>query len=155
MKKIIIDSNTDSESLVALINLDTPIPLTVTGTSMLPFLLPSDVVWLKKYDKGRIEEGEIVLFRREGESGFVLHRVFEVIDDTFLRINGDAQFRCELIEKSQVVAKVEQIARDGRILDTETEKELKKRRIWKKTRLLRPLLIRIYKIKSGVNSSDS
>lgn len=148
MDKIVIDANTEAEMLVAMINLDTVIPLSVTGTSMLPFILPNDVVWLKKYDYSVLHEGQIVLFRREGETGFVLHRIFDIIDDNYLRINGDAQVKCELIEKSQVIATVEQITRDDKILETDTQEEKEKLFRWRKTRLLRPVLIRLFILKN-------
>lgn len=148
MEKIIIDANTDAEALIAMLNLDTLIPLSVTGTSMLPFILPNDVVWLKKYDYSVLHEGQVVLFRREGEEGFVLHRVYDVIDVNYVRINGDAQVKCELIEKSQIIAVVVQITRNGKILETDSPEEKKKLREWKKIRVFRPIIIRIYKLKN-------
>lgn len=148
MDKIVIDANTGAEAIISMINLDTLIPLSVTGTSMLPFILPNDVVWLKKYDYSALNEGQVVLFRREGETGFVLHRVFEVIDDNYVRINGDAQVKCELIERSQIIAVVQQIVRNGKILDTDKSEERDKLRKWKKTRLLRPVLIRLFMLKN-------
>jgi signal peptidase I len=61
--------------------------LKVSGTSMLPDLLPGDVVALEACAPGELVVGEMALFRREGR--LVLHRVIGFTDGGLLT-QGDA-----------------------------------------------------------------
>lgn len=146
MPCILVDVSKDSETFMELINLNTDVPVRVTGTSMLPFLIPDkDVVILRKYNGESLCEGQIVLFRSD-DGHFVLHRIFEIQDDGFLRINGDAQLSCEIIKASQVIATVKKLLRDGAEIDLSSKKLMRRQNVWKKLRLIRPVLVRGYKI---------
>lgn len=146
MPSLLVDVSKDSETFMELINLNTDVPVRVTGTSMLPFLLPDkDVVTLRKYNGEHLCEGQIVLFRSD-DGHFVLHRIFEILDDGFLKINGDAQLSCEIIKTVQVLATVKKVMRDGTEVDLSSEKLIRRQKVWKKLRLIRPVLVRGYKI---------
>lgn len=146
MPSIVVDIDRDYDAFVELIDLDTPIPVRVTGTSMLPFLHPDkDIVYVRKYKNEPLCENQIVFFKND-EGKLILHRIFEVLDDGFLRINGDAQFGCEVIKTSQVIATAEKILRNGAELDMSSEKLIRRQKIWKKLRPIRPVLIKAYKI---------
>lgn len=67
--------------------------LTVTGSSMQPFLREGDVVELHAPDAKRVHPGDLVLIQRS-DTTYVLHRVARVVGDAFWLL-GDAQTDCE------------------------------------------------------------
>ena len=69
---------------------DTPLSLPVTGSSMLPFLVPGrDSVLLARPGR-RLRRGDMVLYRREG-GGYVLHRIVACQRDGAFAMAGDAR----------------------------------------------------------------
>lgn len=92
--------------------------LTVTGSSMLPFLRhKKDAVVLAKPEPQMLRRGRVVFFQRES-GAYILHRIRRVEKDGSLCINGDAQAWTEHIRPEQVLAVVVAIRRkSGRILD--------------------------------------
>ena len=92
-----------------------PCLLTVTGSSMLPFLRhKKDAVVLippmPPYRRGDI------LFYLRGSSQCVLHRVHRVQPDGTLLVCGDAQSNLENVQPAQIVASVSHIRRSGKLL---------------------------------------
>ncbi len=84
----------------------------VRGTSMLPFIREKDAVILTK--PGNLRKHDIVFYRRE-DGHYVLHRIFQV-KNGFYVLMGDNQTRKEQpIYSSQVIAKVKEVVREGRI----------------------------------------
>ena len=80
------------------------IPLLVTGTSMLPFLLDRrSVVYLEKDRSYQPKRGDIVLFLRP-DGAWVLHRVVRLLPNGKLLINGDGQAWTETIMPQQIMA---------------------------------------------------
>lgn len=87
--------------------------LTVTGTSMLPFLRhKKDSVLLAAPKQADIATNKIVLFRRL-DGSFILHRIRRVRKDGSLLICGDAQSWTEIIAPDQVLAVVTAVQRKG------------------------------------------
>lgn len=88
--------------------------LRVTGTSMKPFLFPTDYVYLKKVDS--LEKGNIILYQRK-DGTYILHRIVKLKPD-YLVLSGDHQlFKEYPIYKNQVIAKVSKIEKNGQIND--------------------------------------
>lgn len=120
------------------------VPLTVTGSSMMPLLKPHrDIVWLEKCDAEQIKNGDILLFEREGGKP-VLHRVVKIKNDRLI-MNGDALDWSEVIRKSQVAARVKKIERDGKTIDCDSKALRLWDAAWYVTRPIRPILRRIKK----------
>ncbi|HZV59517.1 MAG TPA: S24/S26 family peptidase [Candidatus Eremiobacteraceae bacterium] len=90
--------------------------LRVTGTSMMPFMLPGDLVTVKRANINAVSSGEIVLFKRPG--GFALHRVVAktTVSSTFaLLTRGDRlQYNDPVISSEALLGRVESIERNGR-----------------------------------------
>ena len=92
----------------------TPLPLPVTGSSMLPFLSPGrDSVLLARPNR-RLRRGDMALYRREG-GGYVLHRIVACQRDGGFAMAGDAQQLVERgIRRDQIVAVMCAAVRKGR-----------------------------------------
>lgn len=87
--------------------------LTVTGTSMLPFLRDrQDAVLLAPLSRPP-RRGDILFYLR-GEGTCILHRVHRVRPDGTLVLCGDAQVGLEPVRPEQVVAVATHIERKGR-----------------------------------------
>lgn len=63
-------------------------PLTVTGTSMRPFITPhTDTIFIEKASCDKLKKGDVVFVYRDGKP--LLHRIYKVTDDGFYT-KGDA-----------------------------------------------------------------
>lgn len=98
--------------LIAALEAGRPCRLTVTGTSMLPFLRDRrDAVLLEKA-AAPFERGQILLYLRpHGQP--ILHRIHRVREDGMLLMCGDAQRMLEPIAPGQVLARVTHVERGG------------------------------------------
>lgn len=86
--------------------------LRVTGTSMLPSLLPKDLLFLQRVDAAKMEAGDVVLFKCG--SRLLVHRIVFVNGEN-LTTRGDALRCCDAnIKRTEVLAKVCSIERFGR-----------------------------------------
>lgn len=96
-----------------------PISITVTGTSMQPFLRHSrDRVLVQPIEPTKITRGDILLYKRENGQ-FVLHRVHSMQEKSFVMI-GDAQWILEKgISRDQVLGKVTDALRKGKKISCE------------------------------------
>ena len=102
-----------SDSIEELVAEGAIVPLCVSGSSMNPFLISRrDVVYLKAYTEKDFINGSIFLFKRN-DGSLVLHRVKKICSDGSLLFCGDAQTEYEKVEKSQIVAYVSEIERNG------------------------------------------
>ena len=109
--------------------------MTPNGISMLPLIRPGvDSVSLVLPTD--IKRGDIVLYKRDNGQ-YVLHRVIYIKNDEYVMC-GDNQKVLEYgITKKHILAKLKDVYRDGKAIDTEN-KEYKKyynRQLKKKTRL--------------------
>ena len=88
-----VDTNAYISTLCELVNEGREVVLTVTGSSMSPFLIHQrDAVMLGKMMTSP-QRGDIVLFQREDDS-YVVHRVRKVSDEGYYMI-GDGQTETE------------------------------------------------------------
>ncbi len=119
------------------------LPLVVSGSSMVPFLVSGrDSVLLAPPDSG-FKKGSILFFRRKS-GGYVLHRLHRR-DDTGLWFVGDAQDEIEgPIFAEQVFAEVVGVRRKGRDLKRHGFTEFFFRRIWPLTVGHRKTIIGLY-----------
>ena len=88
------------------------VSMTISGTSMEPFLIHGrDRIYFQK-PKSPIQKGDMVFFQRTtGE--YVMHRVMKVNDHRYY-VAGDHQTFLEgPIEETQIFAKVVSVERDG------------------------------------------
>lgn len=85
--------------------------VTVTGTSMLPTLHPSDSVIIARSNS--YEPGAILVFQYKSE-GYIIHRLLSVSNDHFL-CKGDNAFRLENVIIRNVLGKVLFVKHDNRI----------------------------------------
>ncbi len=89
--------------------------LVVTGRSMLPFLRhKTDAVILTAFVPPA-KKNEIVFYRRP-DGTCVLHRVFRIEKDGTLFVCGDAQTALEPILPEQILARVTNIEKKGKII---------------------------------------
>jgi signal peptidase I len=94
--------------------------LRITGTSMMPCMLPGDLVTVRRASINEISRGEVVLFKRP--NGFGLHRVVAkpAASSTFaLLTRGDRlQYNDPVISSEALLGRVERIERNGRQFPT-------------------------------------
>ena len=122
------------------------VALRVTGTSMTPFLLDGgSIVYIVKKEQYHYKRGGIYLYRRE-DGSYVLHRIYQILDDEWLLMNGDAQVFLEKLHKSQIVAEVVQILRKKRIITPNNHGYQCLVWIWRHCRRLRPYFAKGIKI---------
>lgn len=119
----------------------THIPVTVSGTSMTPFLDPGDTVFLDLPDRP-IWRGDVILFARFGQK-YILHRVVNVFPDGTLELLGDAQIHSERILPEQTRAIVTSARHNGRLLDGNSLRWKFFRGPWQHLRRSRPCINRI------------
>lgn len=121
------------------------VPLTVTGSSMMPLLKPQrDIVWLERCGDDDIKKGAILLFERAGGKP-VLHRVVNIKNGRLV-MNGDALSWSETIDKAQVVACVKRIERNGKTVSCEDKAVKVRDALWYVTRPIRPVLKKLHNL---------
>ena len=119
IREKIIPAQQLMDEYIPLIQQGLELPLTVTGSSMLPFLVPKrDAVLLCKPPEV-LRRGDIVLFRRAGGE-YILHRIWRVQPDG-LYIIGDNQRTAEgPVKPCQVAAAVSGARRRGKIISPDS-----------------------------------
>ncbi|MBE6730158.1 MAG: hypothetical protein E7564_00535 [Ruminococcaceae bacterium] len=129
--------------LEALINEVQAVPLVISGNSMLPFLIHGrDTVYLSKVDSS-LKKGDIVLYKRD-DGSYILHRIYKAEENLFQLI-GDAQPVIEKgIRRNQIIAKVTQIKRKGKLIKEKNLFWKFFQKIWINIIPLRAGLIKIY-----------
>lgn len=120
------------------------IPLMVTGSSMVPFLLDRrSVVYLKKDSAYVPHRGDIVMFMRV-DGSWVLHRVLKVLPDGRLVINGDGQRWTEIIYPYQIMAHVTCFVRKKREVSVENKTYRILSRVWMRLRPIHGAFARLF-----------
>lgn len=142
-KHICVETAALMDEYRTLLELTDMLPLTVTGHSMVPFLVERrDTVYLSRI-RGSLRRGDMALYRRAG-GAYVLHRVYRARDGCYTML-GDAQTLPEPgIRQEQLVAVVTAVERKG--------KQLRKgcfwwfffEKVWIRMLPLRPLGVRAY-----------
>lgn len=133
------------DKLTAVFEVGGTFPLTVTGSSMIPFLAPSrDAVILSKPSGSTApKRGEIKLFRRDS-GDYILHRIYKVTAEG-LYFTGDAQTVVEgPIPAASVCADVFAVRRQGRLLTRKNFTWLVYSGLWLYLRPARPCIMKIY-----------
>lgn len=100
--------------MLALMEETGTVPLTITGSSMTPFLVHKrDTVYLSRIERP-LKRGDMVFYRRDSGS-YILHRVYRAEETcTFV---GDAQTALEpRIRPDQTLAMVTAVRRKGKLL---------------------------------------
>lgn len=133
-----------SDSIENLIVEGVTVPLCVSGSSMNPFLISRrDIVYLRKHTENDLKNGSIILFKRINGS-LVLHRVKKCCTDGSMLLCGDAQTKCEKVEKSQIIACVSEIERKGKRKSSESFYWKMLVFIWELLTPIRPLFMRLW-----------
>lgn len=130
--------------LTAALEQGRPCRLTVTGTSMTPFLRHrEDAVWLEKA-ASPFHRGEILLYLRAPNVP-VLHRVHRVEPDGRLLMCGDAQRVLEPILPRQVLARVTHIQRGEKKTDCASPALRLRVELWQRLRPVRRYILGIFR----------
>lgn len=89
------------------------------GTSMLPMLRENkDVVIIRAKRNDRAQRYDVALYRRPGQSHYVLHRVLRQKKDGYI-MRGDNQWRKEFVPEADVIGILTAFIRDGREISVE------------------------------------
>jgi signal peptidase I len=90
--------------------------LRVTGSSMLPAVLPGDVIDVVRIEPGEVRSGDIVLFERSGR--LFAHRVVETGQRIVTR--GDRHRKTDgPVEERELLGRVTKLTRGGRVISAE------------------------------------
>jgi signal peptidase I len=94
------------------------LPLKSTGQSMLPILIPNDIVYFKKTPFLKIKVNDLIIFKKKNQ--LITHRVIYKTKK-YLITKGDNNPNCDgKIYPKQILGKVYQIKRNGQIFKPET-----------------------------------
>lgn len=142
MGKIIDSKEYLSLTLSALREGKTNLPVTVSGTSMVPFLRPGDVVFLNLPNRP-CRVGDVVLFTRP-DGSYVLHRIIRTTNTHYI-LQGDGQLTPEPVPISQVCAVVTSLRLGNRLITPHHPYWLFFRTLWRWLRPLRPMIGKLHK----------
>lgn len=118
------------------------IPVTVTGTSMTPFLLHGlSRVYIEKRERYFPKRGDILFYKR-ADGKLVLHRVYRVKNGV-ITTNGDAQNWTETISESDILAQVVLIQRKKKIISADAPFYRVLTAVWKLLKPIRPFCLKL------------
>ena len=102
--------------------------LRVTGWSMLPTILPGDMLWIEQARNQAVSEGDIVLCARDRR--FAVHRVVAKGDKSGVMTRGDAMPQADpLVPHRALLGKVAFIERNGKCIIPGKKMSLRNRAI--------------------------
>ena len=132
-------------SLVELLEVSDSVPLVISGSSMVPFLVHHrDTVYLSKVRQS-LEAGDMILYRRSNGQ-YVLHRIYRAESGTFILV-GDAQTQLEHgIAPEQVLAVVRAVRRKGKLVGPGDFWWEFFRKVWIRIIPLRPAVVAMYSL---------
>ena len=114
----------------------------VAGSSMVPFLVDRDTVYLDLPDSP-IRRGDVVLYTRSN-GRYILHRVYKVNKDGSCLMVGDAQVQLEYLPSmDQIHARVTEAVHKGKRLSPNSLRWWAYRHLWLCLRRFRPALMRL------------
>lgn len=87
--------------------------LTVTGTSMLPFLRDQKDAVILSPLTGTVQKGDIIFYLRR-QNVCVLHRVYGTLPDGIFSVCGDAQVGLEPVHREQIIGIVTAVEKNGK-----------------------------------------
>lgn len=144
----IVDIQTYIPMLQSVMEEGKTVPLTITGSSMTPFLCPGrDRVFLRKAE-GPLKRGDMAFFRRPNGQ-YVFHRVWRIRDSQYYFL-GDAQTQVEgPVPREAIFAVAVQAERKG-VLQTPDRFWWKFfRDVWPLLRPVRRQVMGLYAVLSG------
>lgn len=111
----LIDTTTYIDELRRLVENDKEICLTISGSSMSPFLIHRrDSIFFSK-PKRPLKKGDMVFYQRT-DGAYVMHRICKIKGDEYYMI-GDAQITIEgPLRREQIFALVTKVKRKGKII---------------------------------------
>lgn len=131
------------EEYRALLQTVDTLPLTITGSSMTPFLVPGRDSVLLTRPPAALRRGDIALYRR-ASGAYVLHRVCRARRGVYTML-GDAQCMREPgVRHEQVIAVVQSALRKGKRQQKGCFWWEFFARVWLRLVPLRPALLRVY-----------
>ena len=131
--------------LLTLLDQAESVPLTITGSSMTPFLVHGrDTVFLSKVTRP-LKKGDMILYQRRN-GRYILHRICRVHPDCYDLV-GDAQTEIESgIRPEQVLAIVNTVRHKGKILSHGSFWWNFFEGFWLRVIPLRPVIRRVYSL---------
>lgn len=144
----IIEPQLLTEQLPQLLQEAESVPLVISGSSMVPFLVHGrDTVYLSKVAQP-LKKGDMIFYRRRGGQ-YVLHRICKVRDGSYDLV-GDGQVAIEHgIGPEQILAVVKAVRRKGKLLRKGSFLWEFFEHIWLVLRPFRPGIIRVYSCMTG------
>lgn len=144
-EQIILPPDTLVPRIIALLEHCDAVPLTITGSSMTPFLTHGrDTVYLSK-PKRPLKKGDMIFYRRDNGQ-YILHRIYRVDCDRYWLV-GDAQTGIEPgIRSDQVIALVTAVRRNDKLLKPGSPCWEFYEKIWLRMIPLRPYLMKAHSI---------
>ena len=119
------------------------VTMTITGSSMAPFLIHGRDVIRFEAPRRALQRGDIVFYQRP-DGRFVVHRICRAGPEGYY-IAGDGQTELEgPVSREQIFALVTQVRRKGRWLEEGDFLWEFFRRVWPRIIPLRPLAIRLW-----------
>ena len=107
----------------------TDVPVPVAGSSMVPFLINGDTVYLNPV-QGPLRRGDVVLYTRP-TGQYVLHRIVKCNSDGSFIMLGDAQQERERIERAdQIHARATRAVHKGKSMDKDSLRWLFYATVW-------------------------
>ena len=118
------------------------LPLTITGSSMSPFLIHGrDTVYLSRLTRPA-RRGDMLLYRRDN-GAYILHRVYAVTPESYTMV-GDAQTELEYIPSpNQIHARVTAASHKGKPNRPGQLRWWAYRHLWLWLRPVRPMLMNL------------
>lgn len=129
--------------------------LTVSGASMVPFLVHQRDSVLVSKPGGKLRRGDIVFYQRPG-GAYIMHRIVKIGKNGLLSLCGDAQTCIETsVAPGQVFGIINTAYRKGKKIDTGSFIWWIFRVPWRYLLPVRPKILRLYsKIKKKKNGRE-
>ena len=142
-RNVVMSSDYFKLKVIPLIEEGLTVPLTVSGGSMNPYIVPErDTVMISK-PSFPLKKGDIAFFERMGGQ-IIMHRICKVKKDGYYFV-GDAQTDIEgPIVKEQIFGKVNKIIRKGKPEEKGKFTWFFFRHIWIRMIPLRPFCMKFY-----------
>ena len=163
MEKLNCSAYDVAGSIEEMIKSGATVPVFISGNSMNPFLVNGrDIVYLKGFFEEELKTGKILLFKRN-DNQLILHRLHSVLPDGMLQVVGDGQAKCEMIDKTQIIAVVSDIERKGKKCSADSFVWKTVNLFWRLLMPLRPYVMKIWRQTKtsqrskayGTNGSDN
>lgn len=144
MNKRTVDIHTYVPVLRELIEQGKEVSLTITGSSMSPFLAHGRDQILIERPKDKLKKGDMAFYQRDN-GAYVMHRICKVGDGDVYWFVGDAQTLIEgPVYRNQIFGSIKAVKRKGKWLQPKSFWWEFFRTFWLWIIPIRPLVCRIY-----------